>query len=308
MSIAHFLRNSRFRYRYKQIEDQLNRLVRKNQKIRCPICGGSSFAEVYQQKPYWIERCTSCGHGLTHPLRSKVRQEDDHINLYSAGEYVNNYLANYAPFVGRSNLRGLEQLKKYVEPGATGLDIGCGFGYFLNQAREAGYEVQGIELSPKLAQEGRMRFGITIHQASVTDFSSDELFDFVTVWDVLEHLVDTDLVLQRIFSFLKPGGSLLIRVPDFSFMGSDLPAEFIQNYLKVVFPTSINQHYHHFSAESIAIILGRNGFEILDMWQSKDDEYTPRSHPSYAEIIEQMYLRNIACEMNIIARRKNGNE
>lgn len=302
------LSTGRLRYRYIQLKFSYHRLIRNMQRIQCPACGSEEYQTVTEQKPFWVEICINCGLGRTFPIRKIDFQEDEHIKLYSKDTYIANYLENYAPYLKNSFKRGLDQLGNYAQPGAMLLDIGCGFGFFLNLAREAGYVVEGIEVSRILAQEGKDRLNITIQPGSILEIKAKQSFDILTAWDMLEHVIDVDEILRRFWECLKPGGLLLLRVPDFSFMQMDLPVDFLECYIKQVYPLSINQHYYHFSQKSLEKFVTRAGFEVLEWWSSQDDEYTPRDIPDYTELLKKMKQYGIAGEMNLIARRRESEE
>ena len=175
-------------------------------------CGSSEYLTVIVQKPFWVELCTNCGLGRTLPLRARDFQENEHDKLYSKSMYITNYLENYAPYLKNSFMRGLDRLGHYVQPDAMLLDVGCGFGYFLSLAREAGYMVEGVDVSRSLAQEGRDHLNINIQEGSILEIEARHSFDILTAWDMLEHVIDVDQILRRFWECLKPGGLLLLRV------------------------------------------------------------------------------------------------
>jgi 2-polyprenyl-3-methyl-5-hydroxy-6-metoxy-1,4-benzoquinol methylase len=294
----------RLRYRRKQYSYAYHRLIRRARRIRCPACGSNIHRTITVQKPYWVEVCLNCGLGLTMPGRSTRFQEDEHVELYSQESYVANYLKNYAPYLQRAFKRGLERLSAYCPPHARLLDVGCGFGYFLDLAREAGYDVEGIEVSGVLCQTGAAQFSLRIRKGSVMDLDPEGCFDVLTAWDVLEHVVDVEGILRKFRHLLKPEGLILLRVPDFGFVQRDLPAGFFQRYMSQVFPLSINQHIHHFTEKSLRRLLQQSGYDVLECWPSEDDEYTPREIPDYAVLLAKMREYGISCEMNIIARAR----
>ncbi len=297
------LRTSRFRYRYKQISLVYQRFLRNFYRIQCKACENREYSIVMIQKPFWVEKCTTCGMGRTLPIRTIKSQEQKHFELYSKENYINNYLENYAPYLKNSFIRGLQRLKKYAPAGTTLLDVGCGFGYFLNLARDAGYLVEGIEVSKTLTLEAKSRFDINIESGSILEINPNRAFNILTAWDMLEHVIDINQMLNKFKECLTPDGLLLLRVPDFSFMQNHLPIDFLASYTKNVFPLSINQHYHHFSRQSLEIFLSKAGFKVLEWWPSQDDEYTPRNNPEYVELLKKMRQYGIACELNLIAKR-----
>lgn len=134
--------------------------------------------------------------------------------------------------------------------GETFLDVGCSTGHFINEGRKYGWDVYGIDISPRCVEYAREKFGLLNVQC--TDIFStqypDDFFDYVWLWHVLEHVPDAMGMLTEINRILKPGGKLRIGVPCVKdpiyyirFRGSDIkgfssdPAhtyEFTPNVLK----------------------------------------------------------------------------
>lgn len=101
-----------------------------------------------------------------------------------------------------------------LEPGETVLDVGCGFGYFLERAREKA-EVMGIDGSPH-AQARCEAKGIPFRLGSIQDHAEDleARFDTVCAFHVLEHVYDVGTFLRSIVRVIKPGGRLIVAVPN----------------------------------------------------------------------------------------------
>lgn len=95
------------------------------------------------------------------------------------------------------------------------LDIGCSTGLFLDEARRAGFEAYGAELSPEAAAFARTHFGLEVHPGDWHDAGyADGSFDVVTLFDTVEHLSDPLGELAAIRRLLKPGGLLLQSAPN----------------------------------------------------------------------------------------------
>ena len=94
------------------------------------------------------------------------------------------------------------------------LDVGCGHGLLLDEARSRGYETVGLELSRSAARHAREALGLDVREAPVEDFADDEGFDVVVLADVLEHLDDPVAAVQRCAGLLRSGGVLCVVTPD----------------------------------------------------------------------------------------------
>lgn len=114
----------------------------------------------------------------------------------------------------REDILDLANLKK---SDLTIMDIGCACGGTLMKAREMNPNVQlyGIELSSGAAAVAE-HFG-QVFQADMLTINNSELldkFDYIFMGDVLEHIVDTDGALTKVYSWLKKGGQLIVSVPN----------------------------------------------------------------------------------------------
>jgi putative addiction module CopG family antidote len=105
------------------------------------------------------------------------------------------------------------------------LDIGCGSGFYLAALREAGWDGEGIEPGETAAQFARKHCGLPVHNSNAEEALAacrDGSFDLVTMWHVLEHLPDPAKVLAEVRRILRPGGTLMLEVPNFSSIWSVL--------------------------------------------------------------------------------------
>ena len=95
------------------------------------------------------------------------------------------------------------------------LDLGCFCGVFLNEASQAGWECYGIEplIMPAIYARGNYNLNV-ITDTLRNDSYSPEFFDVVTTFQVFEHLIFPDEELRKIQRILKPGGLLMIEVPN----------------------------------------------------------------------------------------------
>jgi len=99
-------------------------------------------------------------------------------------------------------------------PAGRLLDVGCGHGLLLDEARSRGYETVGLELSRSAAGHAREVLGLDVREAPVEDFADDGGFDVVVLADVIEHLDDPVAAVDRCAGLLRPGGVLCVVTPD----------------------------------------------------------------------------------------------
>jgi 2-polyprenyl-3-methyl-5-hydroxy-6-metoxy-1,4-benzoquinol methylase len=157
-----------------------------------------------------------------------------------------------------------------ISRNASVLDVGCGRGAFLSKVSSPNRT--GIELNKSAADVARKR-GIAIVEELIGDHSG--VYDVVTAFQVLEHIADPLTFLSDCLAAVKPGGLLIIAVPnnDSFIRFADLP---------------LNQPPHHvgmWTPSSIAALE-----KLLPMAVQMIEEEPIRELGWYQQVMEQRYL------------------
>ncbi len=153
----------------------------------------------------------------------------------------------------------LDRIEQYVQPPGRLLDFGCGWGFFLGVASERGWEPYGLEPLPGHAVHARSRFGATV----VTDVLRDDtfpsnFFDAITAFQVFEHLPNPSSDLARLYHMLKPGGVILIEVPNIDTWSVRILGPRHRHF--------VQDHLTFFSARTLAMLLEKHGFQVLSSY------------------------------------------
>ena len=103
-----------------------------------------------------------------------------------------------------------------IPKGASVLELGYGDGLLTAALQQAGVEAELLEGSSILCRHARDRHGaaLQVHHAMFETFTPPSAYDAVLALHVLEHLEDPVVILRRIATWLKPGGTLVIVVPN----------------------------------------------------------------------------------------------
>lgn len=133
------------------------------------------------------------------------------------------------------------------------LDIGAGTGEFMKAAQERGWRSKGVEPATA-ARELALEKGLTVYNS--WEHISENNYDVITLWHVLEHLPDTDRYVKMLKRFIKPGGVIFIAVPNFKSKDAEIYGRFWAAY-------DVPRHLYHFSRDAILEIFQPQGFDLI---------------------------------------------
>lgn len=176
----------------------------------CPVCSTEiTTAPTFHRTGHDVYTCPTCSVRFVYPIPSPANL----MEIYSVDYFQRGN--KYSDQPGEHDYNGTEHLRrvrfiKQQRPSGRLLDVGCALGGFLNTARNAGYDVQGIELSQHAAAAARAKHDLDISATTVqAAHLPDAAFDIVTLWDVLEHLPSPLTTVTEIARILRPGGLLV---------------------------------------------------------------------------------------------------
>lgn len=160
-----------------------------------------------------------------------------------------------SPRQERRARRHLARLRHYAPVPGRLLELGAGDGYFLNMARTAGWQVEGLELAQPRVQRAKEWFGLALHccELSAAPFAP-ESFDAIGMMQLLEHLHDPRGALQGARRLLRSGGLLLLSSPNVLAYGRKR---------REVGSWQIPQHLFFFSPRTLVDAVQRAGFAVV---------------------------------------------
>jgi SAM-dependent methyltransferase len=173
----------------------------------CAVCQSRAIEQVDSECN--LCRCSRCGYVFDSPRPS----QEDVIAFYSREEKYDSWINESA---ARDALwrRRLRMLLPYCAPGNL-LDVGAGIGQFLHHARPYFTRVAGTEVSESAVRIAEERYGLVLHLGRLEDLKlPDSFYDTATLFHVLEHVPDPAQLVRRCHQLLRPGGALVIAVPN----------------------------------------------------------------------------------------------
>jgi len=218
---------------------------------------------------YVILRCADCGSIFLHPYYF-----EESFNLYDDTRYFSGYFPNnihtgggpqlrpsrfqsYTRWVNKNQARRFLRMASLPENSETRVvDIGCAKGDLALGFADCGCDACGVDISDQMIQEARKK-GVSAIQGKFEDVSiSESSFDLITSIEVFEHMSDLKEVLAKIKQALKPGGVLIVQVPND-----------IDGYRRILFRKIWwmipPMHIRYFTRRSVENIFGRHGFRVI---------------------------------------------
>lgn len=232
--------------------------------LACNLCGGYDHRHVFRRYGYDLVRCAGCDLVFV----GNPPSEEEVAAFYSAeADYHSELLdPSHEAF---ARMRGIARqhvamLRRSVpQPaGLRLLDIGCSSGLFLDEARRAGFRVEGAELSPDTGRFARDHFGLQVHTGDWRNAGyADASFDVVTLFDVIEHLPDPLGELRAIVRLLKPGGLLLQSTPNIDGLFPRL-SYLVANAIDYWPHPEPPHHLYQFSTRTLSDMTRKAGYAI----------------------------------------------
>ncbi len=196
----------------------------KLEHVICNFCGANDYKVRYIKDGYNIIQCNKCDLVYVNPRLTQEAITQLYDENYFVGEGFDKSVQYQSEFEELSNKTDLSnwdvstinELLLTKEQAPKLLDIGCGMGLFLWKAKQAGFDVEGIELSTFAADFVRSK-GIKVRDKSIyEDKLPKNYYDAISMKEVIEHLPDPKTALQNVHDSLKPGGVLFMTTGNYS--------------------------------------------------------------------------------------------
>jgi len=274
----------------------------EKENINCNLCGQNNYSVIFEEQPgeetqpdftekyrasgdeplfEQVVKCNNCGLVYINP-RNKA---EEILEGYSKGSD----LAHISQAEGREKTfkKSLKLIKKYAKYHNRLLDIGAAGGSFLKVVKDdGGWGIHGVEPNRWMCECGKEKYGIDIKQGDIFSANYDrEIFDVVTLWDVIEHTPDPKAVLKECRKLLNPSGIIVVNIPDIS--------TWLVKAMGRKWPFWSSVHLYYFTKKTMVQMLDEAGFDVIKI--KRHFQYLQIGYIAKRFSQINKFISNIAC-------------
>lgn len=236
----------------------------------CPVCNSEKNKVLYDLSspsahrnvglPGIVKKCKECSliyKSFNHQVET-LYGDNYASGFFDLKEYSGPHVITFFKTILNSFLNRAANKKN------TLLDIGSGMGVMLQTAIESGYEATGVELSKDLAEESIKR-GFKVINKNVSELSTAEKFDTITMMDIIEHLEDPMEVMGLLKNLLNSNGEIIVYTPNHDSLIVKISNLFyklgVKSPIENIFACT---HTCFFTSKTLKITLEKAGYKIIE--------------------------------------------
>lgn len=222
----------------------------------CPLCGSNHREFSFRSKgPYKIARCAACRLHYLHPrlIESAIRDAYQQSSYYEGGTcgYADTSYTDQERALRATFKRLLNNLSRRGLTGGDVLEVGCGYGYLLDEARAYFDRRVGTDFSGEAAATARAT-GAEVFVGGIQEVPRDSRFDCIIATQVIEHVYQPLSFVEQLVNHTKSGGHIVLATPD---MGGVLRKTMGRRWPSFKVP----EHVLYFDYRTLSMLLSRAG-------------------------------------------------
>lgn len=222
----------------------------------CALCGSIS-EPVLKINDHVIYECVQCIHRMI-----EQRDVNSHVESIYGDSYFTDGGAGYNDYVGECDILWNQGryysklLMKYIGRPGRLLDVGSAAGFILKGFVDQGWDGSGVEPNDTMAGYAREELGLDVCTNTIENYTSKNTVDFITMIQVVAHLINPKTVMQKCKSLLNPKAYVLLETWNYRSMTARILGSRWHEYS----PPSV---VHWFSRRSLDALMVGNGFELI---------------------------------------------
>lgn len=268
-----------------------------------------------------LVRCIDCGFGQPEALPSIENYFDRMYDQHWSEDWISNeFYCGYKDAIFNSVLEHLD--RKVPKSPRRLLDLGTHVGRFPFLAHQRGWTCEGIELNPRTRAFASRTTQLQIHHLNAQELvNQGQVFDVVSMIDVLEHIPDPVRMLKLASKLLPDQGIIAVKVPNGA---AQHRKEIWHHRVRPSYRPSLADnlvHVNHFTPDSLSKALEKAGFTDIEVTQGVPEETPPvsgvlntlrnRTRPSFLyyyllQSLPSAWVKNSYLHLQAYARRRRG--
>lgn len=244
---------------------------------QCPVCNSRNIQKVLTAEDFTVSHerfeiweCADCKLRFTQDVPDmegigRYYQAEAYISHTDTNKGFVNKAYHYVRSVTMKQKRTFVEKSTKLKSG-TLLDIGAGTGAFAATMQQAGWQVTGLEPDEVARGNAERLHRLKLQSPSTLFDLSENSFDAVTMWHVLEHVHELHAYWKKIARLLKEDGAFIVAVPNYTSYDAQYYGEYWAAW-------DVPRHLYHFAPKSMDTLAQQYGFEI--------EQYIPMIFDSY---------------------------
>jgi len=190
------------------------------EETNCPLCQSKSLTgKKYDFHPHYVVQCGDCGLWYLNPrVKEKflldIYKQDAYYDTGNPHGYTNEDggYESRTDSIRQTSKSFLIKMKKLEMTGGSLLEVGCGYGYFLDAGKPYFEQLTGLDYSEKAINETKKRGVNTIH-GGIEHLPPGKEFDTIIATNVIEHVYEPTPFVESLLRHLRPRGWLIFSTP-----------------------------------------------------------------------------------------------
>jgi 2-polyprenyl-3-methyl-5-hydroxy-6-metoxy-1,4-benzoquinol methylase len=275
-------------------------MTNKVRYTNCPVCGSTEIKNVLSAKDYTVSgeifpiaECSSCTLRFTQDVPDAAGigpyyKSEEYISHTDTSKGLINRLYQTVRKKTLKAKRNLIERETGIKKGNL-LDVGSGTGAFVNEMKQSGWNVMGLEPDEDARAVAKKSYDIELKEMNWLYELKPGVFDAITLWHVLEHVHELQDYVARLKSLLTDNGKLFIAVPNYTSKDAAIYGEHWAAW-------DVPRHLYHFSPQSMKVLMEKHGLKILKHKPMRYDSF-------YVSMLSSKYKNS---KTNLIASFFNG--
>jgi 2-polyprenyl-3-methyl-5-hydroxy-6-metoxy-1,4-benzoquinol methylase len=262
--------------------------------IPCPICNNTKTKLKYQLK-FNVHQCSNCGFQFC-PEATFNKSLISDLNEETREKALINLRKENFQHIIRS-------IKKHSKTQSHGLEVGPGYGWFLEVCKDHDIGCEGIEPETRF-NEGYKKKGLEVTNGFFPqDLQEQKRYDFIAYNDVMEHLPDLQGIMKSNYNMLHPNGLLVVNLPQqdgiIYFISKIAYRMGVKSILDRMWQFNFHSpHLSYFTKRTLVALAKKNGFDPIESFPLKTINLSEISD-RIEQDNQQGYLMRLATKIGV---------